>query len=334
MINESLRKQNKSKGSKTLFQCSSVFVLISVCLFCYLIYKNIFYSSQVKEKTAELLHIQSLYKQNKADINDLSIKMKNIQQQNFTIAKEIESLHSSIVSESIDMNILDDNIKAKKSRLQSLQIQLNEMNKDIETHSALIRDHNQIITLQKKIEEIKGSLNSNGINSSNEIIGIDSKILTTNRQIEAIRKWMNIKVKFDLKLLYRESTESNNTPRNFHRRCDIRPHTLILIKGENGLIIGGYTSMTWDGDEYKEDHDAFIFNLSNEKKYAISDPSKAILTNGDLLPIFGNFDISIYPSLVVSHFPQSYGAGNQKMELTNGEKFFKIVDFEVFQIVI
>ena len=45
-------------------------------------------------------------------------------------------------------------------------------------------------------------------------------------------------------LLYRASTDGN-TPADFHRCCDSRGPTLVLIKSEE-YIFGGYTSKSWE----------------------------------------------------------------------------------------
>ena len=70
-------------------------------------------------------------------------------------------------------------------------------------------------------------------------------------------------------MLYRASLKEN-TPDDFHRLCDNKGPTIILIETTKGKRFGGYTSLDWDSSsEWKNDLEEFLFSLDNDKKYEV-----------------------------------------------------------------
>jgi hypothetical protein len=49
-----------------------------------------------------------------------------------------------------------------------------------------------------------------------------------------------------VKCLYRKSRDGAAAA-DFHRMCDKKGRTLTVVKVSNGLIIGGFTEILWDG---------------------------------------------------------------------------------------
>ena len=83
--------------------------------------------------------------------------------------------------------------------------------------------------------------------------------------IENIKNWINSKNSIKAKLLYRKSIDGDSYE-TFHKLCDNKGPTLILIKSNENFIIGGYTPLNWDmNGEWKVDNDTFLFNLTNNK---------------------------------------------------------------------
>ena len=97
-------------------------------------------------------------------------------------------------------------------------------------------------------------------------------------------------------LLYRASRDGF-TPLAFHKKCDGKKNTLTIITSNaaNGYVFGGFTSAKWESADrgtYAADSNAFIFSLrrdgvSNNEKFMISDPSKAIHNYRYRGPSFG-----------------------------------------------
>ena len=91
----------------------------------------------------------------------------------------------------------------------------------------------------------------------------DSLILNDNNNyINNIVKWINKNNKIKSELLYRKTKDGDSID-TFHKLCDNKNNTLILIKTTDGILIGGYTPLSWDDySGYKKDNDTFIFSLT------------------------------------------------------------------------
>ena len=77
---------------------------------------------------------------------------------------------------------------------------------------------------------------------------------------DKMREWLGSD--YDMKLLYRAS-EHGYTAKSFHKYCDDKGPTLIIIKSSEGWIFGGYTTQSWSGDGIY--NDMIIINRYMEK---------------------------------------------------------------------
>ena len=85
----------------------------------------------------------------------------------------------------------------------------------------------------------------------------DSKILTKPEEFKFLAKIFKeqnneTKKKFKPNLLFRATRDGDNGL-IFHKKCDNIKDTLTLVKTKTGNIFGGYTSETWNGNNYKKD---------------------------------------------------------------------------------
>ena len=62
---------------------------------------------------------------------------------------------------------------------------------------------------------------------------------------DKLREWLENDYKW--KLLYR-SSEHGYSAESFHKCCDNKGPTLVVIKSREGWIFGGYTTESWSGD--------------------------------------------------------------------------------------
>ena len=106
------------------------------------------------------------------------------------------------------------------------------------------------------------------------LIKIDSKILTYNETFKLFQfmnnklnenknNKNNIDIQFEFELLYRWS-ENIQTISEFHKLCDDKGATLIIVKSKPfNHVFGGYTSLSWQTYHlhWRVDDDAFIFLL-------------------------------------------------------------------------
>jgi hypothetical protein len=73
----------------------------------------------------------------------------------------------------------------------------------------------------------------------------------------------------DIKLIYRASRDGW-AAEDFHKFCDNKGATLILLKADNGRRCGGYTSVKWESDGgSKNDDKSFLFQIESCTKYKI-----------------------------------------------------------------
>ena len=153
-----------------------------------------------------------------------------------------------------------------------------------------------------------------------------------------MKNWIN-RGNIKLSLIYKATIDSDFS-KSFHSKCDDHAPTLTIIKIEEGIRFGGYTTKTWNcNEECKKDDNAFLFSLDKRKKYPIKKGTEcAIYCNNDFGPTFGEgFDLCLCDNYMgvngsYSYFPTSYGKGNPTNELTNNNFNFKISEVEVYQV--
>ena len=87
---------------------------------------------------------------------------------------------------------------------------------------------------------------------------------------------------------------------DFHKYCDNKNPTLVLIQTTTNRIFGGFTPLKWNVDEKPLDpnNKTFIFSLDLNKKYKMVNTNKqAIKTSKEFGPDFGNDDIQLKKNL-------------------------------------
>ena len=126
-------------------------------------------------------------------------------------------------------------------------------------------------------------------------------LITKNKKIHDLFKLIKLNRKCDI--LYR-GTRDGFKAANFHDKCDNKGATLTIIK-VNSNIFGGYTEMSWNGNNgYIKDPNAFIFSLINNKNLPfvakVENSTYSIYSNSSYGPTFGfgkygsNNDIFIF----------------------------------------
>ena len=167
----------------------------------------------------------------------------------------------------------------------------------------------------------------------------NSLIIKNNKKyINNLLTWINSNKKITTKLLYRKSRDGDSYD-IFHKLCDNQGATLVLIKSNEGFIIGGYTPLDWDNhtDNWKSDNDTFLFSLTNDKKYKkIKSNSYSIYCGKDQGPWYpcigfrekGKKNMSQGELLYSRNYFEDYN----KIIPNNGDKFFDVEEVEVYKI--
>ena len=167
---------------------------------------------------------------------------------------------------------------------------------------------------------------------------LNSLIIENNKKyINNLLTWINSKKKITTKLLYRKSRDGDSYD-IFHKLCDNQGATLVLIKSNEGFIIGGYTSLDWDNHStWKSDNDTFLFSLTNDKKYKkIESNLDSIYCFKDQGPWFpyigfretGKKDMTQGEFLSSNYYFEDYN----EIIPNDGNKFFDVEEVEVYKI--
>ena len=238
----------------------------------------------------------------------------------------VKNLFTIISDMSIQINNLNDKIK----KLESEHV----------SKSQIIDSNNRIEKVNTKLNKLnKLNLNIEGNNFLSNIKTVISKNIVLSKDDDNLLKnWIN-RGNIKLSLIYKATIDSDFS-NAFHSKCDDHAPTITIIKTEEGIRFGGYTTKTWNcKEECKKDDNAFLFSLDKRKKYPIKKGTEcAIYCNNDFGPTFGEgFDLCLCDNYMgvngsYSYFPTSYGKGNPTNELTNNNFNFKISEVEVFQV--
>ncbi len=128
-------------------------------------------------------------------------------------------------------NIIWEYIETKDISEESLK----QFNDDIE----LLDDLNVIYC---EDSNIRVKISKYCLKNPSELL-VDTHIV--NEQYDdKLRKWLGSYYKW--KLIYR-SSEHGYTAYSFHKYCNNKEPTLIVIKSREGWIFGGYTTQSWSG---------------------------------------------------------------------------------------
>ncbi|TNV84827.1 hypothetical protein FGO68_gene15877 [Halteria grandinella] len=163
---------------------------------------------------------------------------------------------------------------------------------------------------------------------------LNSKILKTETQQNQMRKFFEQagrNLSFS-QLLYRGSQHSFSAS-SFHKFCDNKPFTLTIIQTSQGVIMGGYTEQSWEGeDNYKQDQNAWLFNIEEPKIFKVNDDGKfAIVTNQSFGPTFGGgYDLHISDDCNSKY--QSYIDCDTYNGFSKGKQLLRIEEIEVFSV--
>ena len=138
-------------------------------------------------------------------------------------------------------------------------------------------------------------------------------------------------------------SEYGPDPLNFHKLCDNKGPTLVLVKTKNNKIFGGFTPLNWKNEgRYICDNSnqTFIFSLNLMKKYdMINKAKKAINCKNDYGPCFGDGDFLLFENMkkgqTFSNKNCNFISNNnlELIELEGTNETFNIDDFEVFKII-
>ena len=158
-----------------------------------------------------------------------------------------------------------------------------------------------------------------------------------------------------LQLIYRASETTNGfTAKEYHKQCDYRRNTIIVILTEHGNIFGGYTAtrinnqLDLEGCDDKSidgKNSSFVFLLRSSRgdkpaQYKLINKKGAIHQNPKCISVFGFLDFYTFIIRDRANEDERCESNIQRKNydipkddaLLGGSKKFKVLDFEVFQL--
>ena len=241
---------------------------------------------EVENKYNELYFTQDIIKSGEK----LPRTIKSSLEKGKLIEKEDNNNLSSFMNDCIviennikDIIIINDNIK-KCNNSKDIKIKFIPEEEGVNNFIENIKKFGELIIIDKKILE------------STSILYYD-----IDKQI-SILYWIKEKTNKDnikFELIFKMS-ENGSKSEDFHKYCDNKGPTLILIKTTKNKIFGGFSPISWNnkgGNQFDESNQTFIFSLNLVKKYDMISTKKKSLKFNSNGPVFGDCDIEILQNM-------------------------------------
>ena len=260
-------------------------------------------------------------------------KVKTILEKSKNFEKDFEN------NNNVDINLLVINIINIEQAINQMKI-LNEI---LVKNEGLKKIELKFI-YEDKFNNIKESIKKFGkISFNGTLIKLDdSSIIKDNNLF--IYDLNDLGENIKTELLFKKSKDGNSYD-TFHKLCDNKGPTLILIKSSDGFIIGGYTPLDWDTkSSWKHDSKTFLFSLTNKKVYGKIEKNKktqSIYCDKDVGPWFafigfresGPKDLTQGEFLYREKIDEIYFENiNDIIPNENKDRFFKVEEIEVYKL--
>jgi hypothetical protein len=262
------------------------------------------------EKIKKAVFEINLMKDYKETLNDFSDIITNLKNDNYELKNKIYNLENKIYL-------------------------LEEENKILKKEIKIIKNHLNLKIFNNNNLSNSTQLSPNRKNINLNEIKIESKILINYEDKLKIKNWLtNNKTKnITCNLLYKLSLNGKEI-KTFHKLCDDKGPTLIIIETIDKEIFGGYTPLNWNGNKGdQKDTETFIFSLNTNKKYYHIKEGRSISANYMNGPTFGFYDLYFYPDMKNGKSFSPFYFLTEPI-LNNKEKInFKPVEIEIFQVI-
>jgi hypothetical protein len=302
-------------------------------LFIFSFYKN--FQSLKYEK--DNFFYQNQLKQTKSNINELKEKISFFNENSNSMKNNLEAQKIN------EKNFLSDNenLNKEKQNKESTLKQLNETyNSKKEEYDKLLNYYIEKLGKYNVKIPIEPFKNYPSVDLYSTIHYVtNSSIIRYKWQEIQLTEWMYPNGILVYDLIYSSAVNGTSSKNVKETLKSLSPYknTLFIIQLEDYSIIGGFTFSPWEGEGYKSDQGAFLFNLDNQKKYKVINENKALFNKDDAICYFGDEDLVIKDNEAYSKFPKIYGdplniMNITKNELTNGNETFKIKQFEIYML--
>ena len=140
----------------------------------------------------------------------------------------------------------------------------------------------RMISLENKLEKLESTKKDN--------YGLTDKIIKTEEEIKELFSFISNGRERQFRLLYSPTLEKNKKE-DFHKNCDNKGATIILVETSNGRRFGTFASLSWkSNNQWVNDPFACIFSFDNHKRYNLLLPQYAYYGGPGYGPHFGGGD--------------------------------------------
>ena len=233
--------------------------------------------------------------------------------------------------------------------MSELSLVIKQQKKEIEELKKIqsVQEYHKVL---KELNELKISIYNSGFNNAYEASFIGSTILDEKNKfiLSHLIKKMIFDVRNDLdkyekiekrkimsKLLYKASVDGDNY-KIFHQKCDNQGQTVTIIKSEQNKIFGIFSKVNWDINNKTKTNwsdSAFLFSLEMREYYTFSNVFHSFKDYGPNLSSYSEEKFVFYISNLCLHNNNSF-ISNEYKGINNGVNNFKIIDYEVFSIMV
>lgn len=262
----------------------------------------------------------------------IPIPVKSIKEISFII-KENKKETNEIINDLVASS------KLPKKRIENQEKRIEEQDiiiKELQLKVKYLEDENKSIKneLKEIINKLKGIEYKLTINP---IIVSESNIINNNL-FKTLNEWIYPLKSLKFKLIF-SAIKNGDKYSDFHKYCDGKGPTVTIVKGGNDHIFGGYVTVPYssDGQPHYDDK-AFLFSLTNMKKFPIKIKEQAVCHYDSWGPYIGYKDYCdlAIDSGCLNHKrsycePKSYEFNRVDLIGTT-ETYFRVKDYEVYLV--
>ena len=270
------------------------------------------------------------------DINDVITNLgKLIEENKFKVIKKDKSIEITFTPDILLKGEIKFNLLLKEKSPNDKINYLMELSTSILSRLDNLEKENS--ELKSKVKELTEKLDKLNKLKNASYFFKDSVILTTEQYKEKMLSFINEKIE-DTELLYR-GTRDGDSSNIFHEKCDNKGPTIVLCKETSGQIFGGFTKAEWDNKDRhpKADKDAFIFSITNNKKFNSKNHENSIVCHPDFGPVFGfGGDLTIWNHFLSTESNNMWSEQktyfDKNYDTTKNKKNFRLSELEVYLI--
>ena len=218
------------------------------------------------------------------------------------------------------------------------KLKIPEKKQDLET---------QVEALTKTVSELRKEIQNLKIKEAEKeeaaVKSFEQTSILKDDEKKLISKWIHPNKIIRFNMLFNASKDGDSSS-TFHYYCDGVFPTITVALDTKGIKFGGYSTTSWSqstvGASYARAPGSFIFNLSNQKKYELSNNfhTNAVYRHNSYGPVFGGgYDLCLASggrSNTNNYCNKStYNTGNNNIFGNNGQTNFQLSNYEVYQVI-